>query len=373
MNAIPPTPVRVLVVDDSAVVRRALSQALCAHPGIDVVATASDAFEAREQIAAHEPDVVTLDVDMPRMNGLDFLERLMIHYPLPVVVVTSLAHGDDGVVLRALDLGAREVVPKPRSVTGSDDMAAQLTRAVLDAARPRRRRPDGREVPSLSELAFAALSRDELARHPVIIGASTGGTRAIEDVLARFPPASPGVLVCQHLPASFTDPFARRLDSICGLRVREARDRDTVEPGLALVAPGGHHLVLRRADAGYNVRLDTAPPVHHQRPAVDVLFDSAAAAAGPDAVGVLLTGMGEDGAAGLLAMRDAGAHTIVEAEETCVVYGMPRAAAEIGAAAQILPLPDVAPAICAAVVRHARRAALAPQSPHGGADAPGRR
>ena len=339
--------IRVLVVDDSAVVRRVLSDALGREGDIAVVGAAPDAYAARELIARLRPDVVTLDVEMPRMDGLSFLEKLMRHHPVPVVIVSSVTPAQGEAALRALSLGAVEVVSKPGSAYSVPDVARDLVRAVRSAAQAR--------VAALAPLPRAAVPavRSDAAHlasirttHRILaVGASTGGTLAIEQLLTSLPASAPGTVIVQHMPAGFTASFAQRLDQRCAMNVREARDGDMVRPGVALVAPGNFHLLLQRSGADYVVRVKDGPPVHHQRPAVDVLFQTVAKVAGRNAVGVLLTGMGADGAKGLLAMRVAGAHTIAQDERSCVVFGMPREAIALGAAARVLPLGDVAGAV----------------------------
>jgi len=348
--------IRVLVVDDSAVVRRILGDELSRFPDIEVVATAADPFEARDLIVVHNPDVITLDLEMPKMDGLSFLERIMRSHPIPVVVVSSLTQGSNATALRALVLGAVEVVPKPGAAWSVPDVARRLARAIRTASVATLHR-----LGTVPEGGAAGIA----ARHPgrapvdplphiaspvpgsrlVVVGASTGGTRAVETLLAGLPANAPGIVVVLHMPAGFTKSYADRLDSLLPLHVREAEDGAVVVPGSVLVAPGGYHLILRKTGGRSIVHLRSGPPVHHQRPAVDVLFRSVARSVGPDAVGVLLTGMGADGARGLLEMREAGAHTVAEAESTCVVYGMPRVAAEIGAAAQVLPLEQIGEAV----------------------------
>jgi len=327
--------IRVLVVDDSAVVRKALSSELSKHGGIEVVGTAADPYVARDRIASLQPDVVTLDVEMPRMDGLAFLETLMEHHPMPVVMVSSLTPRNSDLALRALSLGAVEVVPKPGSTFSVPDVAKHLVRAIRIAAKAKvSGRPAAQERSRMS-----AAARPILTTHKIVaIGASTGGTKAIEEVLRRLPRDSPGIVIAQHMPEHFTESFARRLDQTCAMDVREAKDSEQVVPGVALVAPGDRHMVLQRSGARYVARVKGGPQVHHQRPSVDVLFQSVARAAGQNAVGVLLTGMGEDGARGLLAMRAAGAHTIAQDERTCVVFGMPKAAISLGAADDVVPL-----------------------------------
>ncbi len=341
--------IRVLVVDDSAVVRRVLSEALSSAPGIEVVGTAADPYAAREKIAALRPDVLTLDVEMPRMDGLTFLEKLMAAHPLPVVVVSSLTPTSSAMALRALELGATGVVCKPGSQFSIPDVARDVVHQVRAAAlakvrpiKPRStRRPDAAPPKASGSLVTT--------RKILAIGASTGGPRAIEDVLTQLPPAGPGTVIVQHMPVQFTAEFAKRLDSLCAMRVAEAKDGEEVLAGKALIAPGGRHVLLQRVGATYVVRLKDMPAVNHHRPSVDVMMHSVAKAAGANAVGVILTGMGSDGAKGLLAMREAGAHTIAQDEETSIVYGMPKEAAALGGAEQVLPLDKIASAACAAV------------------------
>jgi two-component system chemotaxis response regulator CheB len=332
--------IRVLVVDDSAVVRRVLTEELSRFDDIEVVGSAVDPYVARDKIIELQPDVLTLDVEMPRMDGLSFLARLMKHYPMPVVVVSSLTPANSELAMRALALGAIEVVPKPGSGYSTPDVSRDLVRAIRAASVAQLRPANGEVHPPVVHGRPLRTTNKLIA-----IGASTGGVKAIETVLKGLPADCPGTLIVQHMPANFTKPFAARLDQECPMQVREAVDGDDLAPGLALVAPAGSHMLLTRSGARYLVRVKDGPRVHYQRPSVDVLFDSVATAAGANAVAALLTGMGSDGAKGLLAMREAGAYTIAEAEQSCVVYGMPKVAAEIGAAAEVTPLPRVAGAI----------------------------
>jgi two-component system, chemotaxis family, protein-glutamate methylesterase/glutaminase len=333
--------IRVLVVDDSAVVRKVLTQELSKFDGVEVVGSAMDPYVAREKIAELEPDVLTLDIEMPRMDGLSFLERLMEHYPMPVVIVSSLAPEHSETALRALQLGAVEVVAKPGGTFSVPEVGERLVHAIRAAAQARvRPRPSGP-----AQVARAAHKGLETSHKVLAIGASTGGTQAIEVVLRGLPRTSPGTVIVQHMPATFTGSFAARLNQLCEMEVREARDGDAVVPGMALLAPGGLHMVLHRSGAKYLVQIKDGPPVHHQRPAVDVLFGSVARQAGRNAVGAILTGMGADGAQGLLEMHQRGAHTIAEDEKTCVVFGMPREAIRLGAADEVVPLDRIAQAI----------------------------
>lgn len=333
--------IRVLIVDDSAFVRRTLQEELSKHDDIEVVGTAGDPYIAREKIAASRPDVLTLDLEMPRMDGLTFLARLMKYYPIPVVVVSSLAPENSAAALKAFELGAVEVISKPGSQYSVPADPGELARAVRAAAcsqisqRPNPSKHCGLpDKPSLADL--------ETTHKVLAIGASTGGTQAIEVVLRELPATTPGTVIVQHMPENFTKAFADRLAKICAMEVREARDRDSVAPGVALIAPGNHHMVLQRSGSVYQVQIKDGPPVYHQRPSVDVLFHSVARNAGVNAVGVILTGMGADGARGLLAMREQGAHTIAQDEASCVVYGMPKEAVKLDAVEIVVPLDRVA-------------------------------
>lgn len=343
-------PTRVLIVDDSAVVRGLLSKGLT-QAGLEVVGTAADPFAARDMILLKKPDVLTLDLEMPRMDGLTFLDRLMTHFPLPVVVLSSLTEARSEMALRALELGAVDVVDKPGNGlsdgfnSGSfQDLAQRIKVAAL--ARPRRLREKTAAPLVWGEKRVEALP---LSDKIVAIGASTGGTEALSEVLEPLPAHHPGILVVQHMPALFTQSFAERLNRACSMEVREARHRDEVKDGLILLAPGDYHMVLKHLDGKYFVECRQGPPVHHVRPSVDVLFHSVAQAAGARAVGVLLTGMGKDGAEGLYAMRQAGASTLGQDEESCVVYGMPREAAAMGAVSQVVALSKMAEVIQAQV------------------------
>ena len=334
--------IRVLIVDDSAAVRKVLTDELSKFPDVEVVGTAVDPYVAREKIVALEPDVVTLDVEMPRMDGLSFLAKLMKYHPMPVVVVSSLTQENSEPALRALALGAIEVVPKPGSVYSVPDIARVLIRAIRAAATARIGQPDPETAEADAVVPERLPTQLRTTDKVLAIGASTGGTTAIETVLRGLPATCPGTVIVQHMPGKFTAAFAKRLDSVCPMEVREARDGDDVSTGTVLIAPSDVHMVLHRSGARYYVRLKGGPRVHYQRPSVDVLFHSVAQSAGPNAVGVLLTGMGSDGAKGLLAMREQGARTIAEAERTCVVFGMPREAIKLGAADEVVPLPRVA-------------------------------
>lgn len=333
--------IKVLVVDDSAVVRRIISDELSKFEDIEVIGSAIDPFMAREKIAKLRPDVITLDIEMPRMDGLSFLEKLMTHHPLPVVVVSSLAPENSENAMRALSLGAIEIVNKPGSQFSAPDVRNELVRAVRTASKAR---VFARSKP-IQNTQITAPRSLETTHKIIAIGASTGGTQAIERVLTDFPVNSPGTLICQHMPAGFTNSFAQRLNQVCKIQVREAKNGDMVVPGVALVAPGNHHMLLKRSGASYSVVVKDGPAVHFQRPSVDVMFQSVAQNAGKNAVGVILTGMGADGARGLGMMHEAGSHTIAQDEETCVVYGMPKEAVKLGAVDEVKPLGDMTQAI----------------------------
>lgn len=337
--------IRVLIVDDSAIVRKVLTDELSRFDDIEVVGSAVDPYVAREKIVKLRPDVITLDVEMPRMDGLSFLAKLMKHAPTPVVVVSSLTPENSEAALRALELGAIEVVSKPGSTFSTPDVGKRLIRAIRAAASARLP-VRGAPLQAASQEAPRAFAPLLQTSHSVIaVGASTGGTKAIESVLLGLPATTPGMLIVQHMPEHFTKAFATRLNGICAMEVREARDNDMVVPGLALIAPGNKHMLLQRDGARYHARIQNGPPVHHQRPAVDVLFHSVASCAGRNAVGVLLTGMGADGARGLYQMQQSGARTLAEAESSCIVFGMPREAIRLGAADEVVPLPQMPAAI----------------------------
>jgi two-component system chemotaxis response regulator CheB len=336
------TPTRVLVVDDSAVVREVLSRELSCDPGIKVVGSAPDAYSAWGMITRVQPDVMTLDLEMPGMNGIAFLRKLLRFRPMPVVVVSSLTPAGSDLALQALEAGAVEVVAKPRSAPAASRTLANLASIVKGAAGARvelRGNPVQSRLPASVALAVRATQRI------VVMGASTGGTQALQQVLMAMPKTAPGIAVVQHMPEGFTKSFAERLNELCAVEVKEAQDQDALQPGRVLIAPGNHHLILRRSGSRYRVEVKNGPLVSGHRPSVDLLFKSAARCAGRGAVGVLLTGMGKDGARGLLDMKKAGGSTIAQDEATCVVYGMPREAAALGAADRVTPLPRIAESI----------------------------
>jgi len=332
--------IRVLVVDDSAVVRHILTEELSKFRDIEIVGSAVDPYVARDKIVRLSPDVITLDLEMPRMDGLSFLVKLMKYHPIPVVVLSSLTPKNSETALKALELGAVEVLCKPGTAYSTGDISQRLVHAIRAASSARIHK--AMESRSYSEEVIKPGSLLVETSHKVVaIGASTGGTKAIETVLRRLPGTSPGTVIVQHMPENFTSAFAKRLDEICQMEVREARDKDHVVPGKALIAPGNRHMVMTRDGGLYVVRIKDGPPVNYQRPAVDVLFDSVAKKAGRNAVGVLLTGMGADGAKGLLSMRENGAFTLAQDEETCVVFGMPKEAIKLNAVDRVVPLPAI--------------------------------
>jgi len=338
--------IRVLVVDDSAVVRQILTEVLSRDPQIEVVGTASDPLLAREKIKRLNPDVLTLDVEMPRMDGLAFLENIMRLRPMPVVMVSSLTERGAEVTLQALALGAVDFVTKPRLgvAHGLEEYAEEIIAKVKGAARARvwaLARPATRLVP-LPDGPRPASPHFRTTDRLIAIGASAGGTEAIRTVLEQMPADAPAVVLTQHIPGSFSRAFVERLDRHSPMLVREANDGEQILPGHAYLPPGDHHLRVIRDGARWRCRIDGGPPVNRHRPAVDVLFRSVAQSAGANAVGAILTGMGDDGARGLLEMREAGAQTLVQDEATSVVWGMPGAAFRLGAAQEVVPLERIA-------------------------------
>ena len=331
--------IKVLIVDDSALIRSVMSEIVNSQADMEVVATAPDPLVARELIKKHNPDVLTLDVEMPKMDGLDFLEKLMRLRPMPVLMVSSLTERGSEITMRALELGAVDFVTKPKiSIqTGMREYTELITDKIRAAARARvkARTVQANAAPSaLQALRSPLISSEKL----IIIGASTGGTEAIREFLMQMPSDCPGILIAQHMPEGFTTSFARRLDSLCRISVSEAAGNERILPGHAYIAPGHSHLLLTRSGANYMTKIEQTDPVNRHRPSVDVLFRSAAVAAGKNAVGVILTGMGKDGAAGMLEMKNAGAHNFAQDEASCVVFGMPREAIAIGATHEVAPL-----------------------------------
>jgi two-component system chemotaxis response regulator CheB len=347
--------IRVLIVDDSAIVRKILTEALSAEPDIEVVGTAPDPYIARDKILALEPDVLTLDIEMPRMDGLTFLERLMHFHPIPAIIISSLAQSSCRTAVEALESGAVEVLAKPDGPYSVGDLRWTLVSKVRAAACARLRAARA-NTESACPSARVCDPRASGEGTVLAIGASTGGTEAIANIVRHLPANAPGVVVAQHIPPQFSRAFANRLNNISAVEVKEAEDNDTLRAGLVLVAPGDFHMLLRKTGARYYVNVKTGPKVCYQRPSVDVLFSSVAETAGASACAALLTGMGSDGAQGLLRLRQCGAHTIAQDEATCVVYGMPREAVALGAAAEVLPLSAICQALLAQ--RNSRPAAL---------------
>lgn len=338
---------RVLVVDDSALMRAVLVEVINAAPDLHVAGTACNALEARESIKTLNPDVMTLDVDMPHMDGLEFLAQVMRLRPMPVVMVSGLTEKDSETTLRALELGAVDFVSKPRtdpvgSIHAYADQICDKIRAAALSRKHLGRVPSQLQSSTLSGIPGAPLSAKVLQEKLVLIGASTGGTEAIREVLIRFPERMPGILIVQHMPEMFTTSFARRLDGLCSLHVKEAEHGERVKPGVVYLAPGHSHLMVRRVSGSFQCELSRENPVNRHRPSVEVLFNSAAAQVGRNGVGVMLTGMGKDGAQAMLNMREAGSYNICQDQESSVVWGMPREATINGAAHEVASLREIA-------------------------------
>ena len=349
--------IRVLVVDDSAIVRKILTETLSREADFEVVGTAPDPYVARDKILSLQPDVLTLDIEMPRMDGLTFLRNLMEHHPMPVIVVSSVGESNCRAAVRALELGALDVLTKPGGPYSVGELQESLARRVRAAAVARLRGP-GQPPPAAAQAvkdnglrkkaAPVACAKTGTPAPLIAIGASTGGTEAIRQALRGMEPGSAGFVIAQHIPAHFSAAFAHGLGTVCSLEVREAQDGDAVLPGRVLIAPGNFHMLLRKNSGGYYVSVMDGPLVCYQRPSVDVLFSSVASAAGREAMGLLLTGMGSDGASGLLQMRRAGAWTAAQDEASSVVFGMPREAIRLGAAEAVMSLERIADALAAA-------------------------
>lgn len=343
--------IKVLIVDDSAIVRKLLSETIAAEADMEVVGTAPDPYVARDKILALKPDVLTLDIEMPRMDGLTFLKKIMRFHPLPVIIISSLAQSSCEISLEALRNGAVDVMAKPSGPYSIGELREVLPGKLRAAAGARIRRSETSPTTSGPSTSAPPAPRPTLTTttfHPdtvIAIGASTGGTEAIHDVLVQLPANIPGMVLTQHIPKLFSASFAARLNRVCAFEVKEASDGDELRPGRALIAPGDYHMVLRRIGSTYRVQLHDGPKVCYQRPAVDVMFASVAAAARQNVVGVLLTGMGADGAQGMLSMRKAGGSTMAQDEATCVVYGMPKEAVRLGGVQRVVPLPAIPAAI----------------------------
>ncbi|MBU1364272.1 MAG: chemotaxis response regulator protein-glutamate methylesterase [Gammaproteobacteria bacterium] len=341
---------RVLVVDDSALMRGLLSQLISLAPDMEVVGAAPDAQTAREMIKLFNPDVLTLDVQMPKMDGLEFLERLMRLRPMPVVMVSSFTGSGSETTLKALELGAIDFIGKPRTDGGrSMESYAEDLVEKIRAAKGARLRPLMSSSTAAPSSPAPAKNGHSSSGKVIFVGASTGGTEAIKEFLLGIPADCPPIMIVQHMPESFTASFARRLDTLCAPHVIEAQGNEKIEPGTVYVAPGHSHLLIRRGASGFLTELAPTPPVNRHRPSVDVLFDSAATLVGRKAVGVILTGMGKDGAQGLLRLRQAGARTFGQDEASCVVYGMPREAFLIGAVEEQCPLGEMARRVIGAI------------------------
>lgn len=326
--------IKVLVVDDSAVVRKVLTDIISREADMEVVGSAPDPYVARDKVLSLKPDVLTLDIEMPRMDGLTFLTKLMHYHPMPVIIISSVGQASSEVAIEALRRGAVEVLAKPSGPYSVGEVSQVLCQKIRAGFSARLRRP----APSENQPATAQPARTFAASSLIAIGASTGGTQAIEEVLLQIPSNCPPILIAQHIPPGFSTSFSNRLNAICQMEVKEAKDGDLVVPGRALVAPGNFHMTLRKVDGVLRVAVRDGPQVHYQRPAVDVLFYSIAEMQLPHVIGVLLTGMGSDGADGLLRMRQAGSVTIAQDEASCVVFGMPKAAIERGAAQHVMSL-----------------------------------
>ncbi len=335
--------IKVLIIDDSAIVRQVLSRELARAEDIQIVGTAPDPYVARDKIVELRPDVVLLDMEMPRMDGLTFLKKLMKYYPLPVIIVSSLTTRGGELALEAMNAGAVEVMCKPGSSLSVNDMSDALIEKIRAAAWARVPKGGGAfsgsgNTGGRSAAAPVRISQAKMTETVIAIGASTGGTQAIQELLLQMPANSPGIVIVQHMPEQFTASLAARLNQICAMEVREAKNNDSVKPGIALIAPGNYHMLLQRSGARFYVQVKSGPLVCGHRPSVEVLFKSTSRAAGRNAVGVILTGMGKDGAGGLLEMKNNHARTIAQDEASCVVYGMPKEAVRLGAAEAVLPL-----------------------------------
>ncbi len=345
--------IKVLIIDDSAFVRQALTGILNSDKDIQVIATAADPIFAATKITKERPDVITLDLEMPRMNGLTFLKKLMQHYTIPVVVISSLTGEGSEMALKALEFGAIDVLTKPKLITKEffEESRILICDSIKAASMARMgkfivRKPQAQVVPKFSadevlELTHNTVTIKNTTDKIIVVGASTGGTTAIEVFLRAMPPDCPGIVIVQHMPELFTKSFAERLNKICNIAVKEGVKGDIITPGKAIIAPGNRHMLILKSGAKYSIDINDGPLVNRHRPSVDVLFRSAANFAGPNAIGIIMTGMGDDGARGLLEMKKAGAYTIAQDEESCIVYGMPKVAVNMDAVSIILPLEEI--------------------------------
>ncbi len=331
-------PIKVLIVDDSAMVRNILQKELSKDPDIEVIGTAPDPYVARDKIVQLKPDVITLDIEMPRMDGITFLRKLMQYYPLPVIIVSSLTPKGGELAMEALEAGAVEVLCKPGAAYTVGDMSVELIDKIKASARVRVQK---RESKTTASSSYKKLSLTKTTNKVVVIGSSTGGTEALTRVLRVLPPNSPGIAIVQHMPEHFTRSFADRLNGLCDIEVKEAENGDSVIPGRALIAPGNYHMLLKRSGANYYVEVKSGPLVSRHRPSVDVLFKSAAQYGGKNVIGVIMTGMGKDGAEGMKLMHEQGAKNIAQDEATCVVFGMPKEAIALNAVDYVLPLDKI--------------------------------
>lgn len=337
--------IKVLIVDDSALVRKILTTELSNDPDIEVVGTAPDVYVARDKIVKLSPDVLLLDIEMPRMDGITFLEKLMTYHPMPVIIVSSLVRDNGDLALKAMQMGAVEVIAKPGSAYSVGDMGEQLKekiKGIYIAKKP--------AISLTKKVVDNIYSPNSTQSGIIAIGASTGGTEALKYILSTLPPDMPPIVVVQHMPQHFTKTMSEHLDRVCSLSVTEAEDGDIAKPGTVLVAPGNKHMVVKRNNNGYFVEIKTGDLVFHQRPSIEVLFHSVARCAGKNAIGIILTGMGKDGASGLLEMRNQGAYTIGQDEKSSIVYGMPKEAYEIGAVMKVSSLENIPEVIMDAIV-----------------------
>ena len=335
--------IKLLIVDDSAVDRQVISRLLSKYKNIKVIGTAVDPYFARDKIVKLKPDVITLDINMPKMDGLSFLERLMKYYPMPVVVFSSFTPKESDIALKAMDLGAMKVLCKPGAENNIQNVYQELAEAIQSAGSTRINKYEGASRPAVSSYKRdkADIISTQTGNKVIAVGASTGGTVAIDALLCAMPVNTPGMAIVQHMPEKFTASFAERLNERSQIEIREARDNDRLAPGVALIAPGNHHMIIKQGIGGYMVKIIDGPKVQYQRPSVDVLFQSVAENAGSNAIGVLLTGMGSDGAQGLLEMHQNGAYTIAQDEKTSVVFGMPMVAIKLKAVDKVSPLPEI--------------------------------